>query len=235
VFLAAVMEQRVNIKFCEMPTETYEMFQTAYGDDEALSRSSVFKLFKQFKDGREDLQDNPRSERPLTSRNADTITTVREMVTRDRRWTLRMMSDELNVSKKRIPQILHEDLRKRKICVKFVPHSLRDEQKQRRLTSCQGFIQICQDNLSFLECTVTGDESWVFQYDPETKRQSMQWTSEASRSLKKFRLQKSKIKIMLITFFDKQGVIRKEFVPERQKVNGAFYVEVIGRLLRRIS
>jgi histone-lysine N-methyltransferase SETMAR len=50
-----------------------------------------------------------------------------------------------------------------------------------------------------------------------------------------FRLQKSKIKTKLITFFDKQGVIHKAFVPERQRVNSAFYVEVIGRLLKSIS
>jgi hypothetical protein len=91
------------------------------------------------------------------------------------------------------------------------------------------------DNPSFLDCTVTGDESWVFQYDPETKRQSTQWTSKISPRPKKFRLQNSKIKTMLITFSDKQGVTHKEFVPEGQRVNSAFYVEVIGRLLNRIS
>jgi hypothetical protein len=40
---------------------------------------------------------------------------------------------------------------------------------------------------------------------------------------------------MLITFFGKQGVIHKEFVPEGQTVNSLFYVDVIGRLLKRIS
>jgi hypothetical protein len=49
VFLTAVMERRVNIKFCvklgKTPTETYEMLQTVYGD-EALNRSSVFERFK---------------------------------------------------------------------------------------------------------------------------------------------------------------------------------------------
>jgi hypothetical protein len=35
---------------------------------------------------------------------------------------------------------------------------------------------------------------------------------------------KSKIKTMLMTFFDKQVVIHKEFVPEGQTVNNAFYV-----------
>jgi hypothetical protein len=40
---------------------------------------------------------------------------------------------------------------------------------------------------------------------------------------------------MLITFFDKYDAIHEEFVPEGQTVNSAFYVEVIGRLLKRIS
>jgi transposase len=206
VFLTAVMEQRVNIKFCvkvgKTPAETYEMLQNVYGD-ESSSRSSVFEWFKRFKDGREDHQDDPRSGRPSTSRNADTVENVPEMVTRDRRLALRVMLDELNINKETIRQILHEDLRKRKICAKFVPHSLTDEQKQRRLISCQDFIQTCQDNLSFLDCIVTGDESWVFQYDPNTKRRNMQCSSKPSPSPKKFRLQKSKIKTTLITFFDK--------------------------------
>jgi transposase len=84
VFLTAVMEQRVNIKFCvnlgKKRIETYEMLQTVYGD-EALSRTSVFEWFKRFKDGCEDLQDVPRSGRSSTSRNADTIANAREMLT----------------------------------------------------------------------------------------------------------------------------------------------------------
>jgi hypothetical protein len=53
VFLIAVMEERVNIKFCvklgKTPTETYEMLQTVLRlpqPDVALSRSSVFEWFK---------------------------------------------------------------------------------------------------------------------------------------------------------------------------------------------
>jgi hypothetical protein len=85
------MEQQVNIKFCaqlcKRPTETYDILQTLYGD-EGISHSSVSEWFKQFKGGREDLQDYPRSEGTSTSRNADTIADVHEMVTRDRRLVL---------------------------------------------------------------------------------------------------------------------------------------------------
>jgi hypothetical protein len=33
------------------------------------------------------------------------------------------MSDDLNIKKEMIREILHEDLGKRKICAKFIPHS----------------------------------------------------------------------------------------------------------------
>jgi hypothetical protein len=54
VFLTAVLEQRVNIKFYvkmgKIPTEAYGMLQTGH-DDEALSRSSVFEWVKRLKKG----------------------------------------------------------------------------------------------------------------------------------------------------------------------------------------
>jgi hypothetical protein len=164
------------------------MSQTVYGD-EAIRSSSVFESFERFTDGREDVKNDPRSGRPSASQQVHTIANVLEIVIRDRRLTLIMMSDELDINKELIRQTHHEDLRKRKICTKFVPHSLTDEEKQRRLTSCQDFIQTCQDNPSFLDCIVIGDELWVFQNDPETKRESMQWTSKSSPRPKKFRLQ----------------------------------------------
>ena len=39
---------------------------------------------------------------------------------------------------------------------------------------------------------------------------------------------------MLIVFFDAEGVIHREFVPEGQKVNAEFDVGVLDRLLKRI-
>jgi hypothetical protein len=51
----------------------------------------------------------------------------------------------------------------------------------------------------------------------------------------KISFKKYKLKTMLITFFDKQGVNHKEFLPEGQAVNCAFYVEFIGKFLKRIS
>ncbi|UYV78807.1 hypothetical protein LAZ67_16002854 [Cordylochernes scorpioides] len=51
---------------------------------------------------------------------------------------------------------------------------------------------------------------------------------------KKTRKMPSKIKTMLITFFDSRGIIHKEFVPARQTITGEYYLNVLKRLIARI-
>jgi hypothetical protein len=77
------------------------------------------------------------------------------METQDRRWALRIMANELNISKETIRQILYEGLRNREDFAKFVPYRLTDGQKQRRLTSGQGLIHTCQDSPNFIDCILS--------------------------------------------------------------------------------
>ena len=82
----------------------------------------------------------------------------------------------------------------------------------------------------FLNKIITGDETWCFAYDTETKRQSSEWVDETSPRLKKLKSAKT----MLIFFFDFQGVVHKEFVPEGKSVNAEFYKGVLDSLLKSI-
>jgi hypothetical protein len=88
---------------------------------------------------------------------------------------------------------------------------------------------------NFFNQIIAGDETWCFAYDPETKRQSSEWVGETSPRPKKLKFQRSRIKTMLIFFFDSQGVVHKEFVPEGKTVNAEFYKGVMDRLLKRIQ
>jgi hypothetical protein len=72
---------------------------------------------------------------------------------------------------------------------------------------------------NFFNTVITGDETWCFAYDPETKRHSSEWVGETAPLPKKLKFQKSRIKTMLIIFFDSQGVVHTEFVPEGKIVN----------------
>ena len=79
-------------------------------------------------------------------------------------------------------RILTEDLDMRKVCAKMVAKELTEEQKQRRVTICQDILERQDDILGHV---ITGDETWVYQDDPETKRQSAQWKTANSPTEKK--------------------------------------------------
>jgi hypothetical protein len=146
-----------------------------------------------------------------------------------------MIAESLNVPKSVVLRILKEDLGKRKLCARFVPHSLTPEQKEDRVTSCQDIIAMADADKNFFNKIITGDETWCFACDPETKRQSSEWVGETSPRPKKLKFRKSRIKTMLIIIFDSQGVVHKEFVPEGKTVNAEFYKGVMDHLLSAFS
>ena len=77
------------------------------------------------------------------------------------------------------------------------------------------------------------DESWIYCYDPETKRQSSQWKHAGSPRPKKARQSKSTHKLLMITLFDSTGMIYMHWVPTGQTVNKEYYVEVLREFKKR--
>ncbi|GFU41914.1 HTH_48 domain-containing protein [Nephila pilipes] len=130
--------------------------------------------------------------------------------------------------------IMTEDLKKKKLCARFVPHTLSTEQKEHRIASSEDLIATADEDPNFLKTIVTGDESWCLEYDPETKRQSSKWTSPGKGRPMKVRASKSKTKTMLLVFFDSRGIIHHEFLRQGSTVTGAFYKDVLHRLLKRM-
>jgi len=83
----------------------------------------------------------------------------------------------VNINRETVRKILTEDLDMRKVCEKMTRKELTEEQKQRRVTICQDLLEK-QDHI--LGHVTTGDETWVYQYDPDTKQQSAQWKTANS-------------------------------------------------------
>ncbi|GFX16288.1 uncharacterized protein TNCV_4705411 [Trichonephila clavipes] len=63
-------------------TETFAKLQQAYGDS-VLSRALVFWWFNAFSEGRESIEDEPRSGRPSVSKTAENVVRVRDLVRSD--------------------------------------------------------------------------------------------------------------------------------------------------------
>ena len=78
----------------------------------------------------------------------------------------------------------------------------------------------------FLSKVVTGDETWCYGYDPETKQASSQWKTPNSPKTRKAQQVRSNVKIMLISFFGANGIVHKEFVPPGQTMYQQFYLKM---------
>jgi hypothetical protein len=70
-----------------------------------------------------------------------------------------MTAESLNIPKTEVFLNLKEDLRKRKLCASFVPHSLMLEQREDQVTSCQDITVMANANKNFFNKSIMGHET----------------------------------------------------------------------------
>jgi len=111
------IEQRYVIKFCvklnKSAAETFASLTEAYGDA-TLSRTMVFKWHKAFKGGQKNVEDDPHSGRPSSSTNDQNVEVVQAVMAKDRRLSVRMITEETGLNKNAVHRILTEHLHMQK-------------------------------------------------------------------------------------------------------------------------
>jgi hypothetical protein len=96
--------------------------------------------------------------------------------------------------------------------------------------SLQHLLRHADEREHMLNRIVTGAESCLHHYQPESKRASMQWKHPSSSSTKIFKVTPSAGKVMLTVFWDSQGVLLVHFQKRGENVNSASYCEVMLEL-----
>jgi len=223
-------EQRVCITFCAVlgksAMETLTMIQQAFGD-QTLSHAQVFQWHAWFKTGRKSVDDDEHTGRPTSCTTPETVAQIQELLRQDRRRTIHIIAEEVGVGYGTCQRVLMEELGVHRVTAKFVPRNLTTDQKQQLVNVCTELCQLGSDDETFLSRVITGDESWVYVYNPETKQQSSQWKSPMSPRPKKARRVKNNVKSIIITFFYVKGIVHKEFVPAGQTVNSGFNCDIL--------
>ena len=192
-------EVRTNIKFLVKlgwkGTEIIETLQTVYKDD-ALNKTCVYKWIERCRDDREAVEDDEGRGRPTTSKNNEKVDFVRNLVKEDGRLTVYQIAETVGISVGSAHSILHDDLCLTKLSARWVPKALRPNQLNLRneLTTAI-LLKIEEDEDRFFDRIITGDETWVYQYDPETKQQSKQWLPRGSSGPIKFKSERSVKKV----------------------------------------
>ena len=180
------------------------------------------------------MRDGERCGRSKEVRTLELIGQIKNFMDKDCRISFETISAQFDVSVGTVHTIIREELKMQKICTKFVPRVPREDQKERRCHNSREMVELINLDPAVLDALVTCDESWIYCYDPETKRQSSQWKHAGSPRPKNARQSKSTHKLLMIPFFDSTGMIYMHWVPTGQTVHKEYYVEVLREFRKRI-
>ena len=161
----------------------------------------------------------------MTEKN---VATVKTIIEEDARCTVQEIEELNGIHSSSVLKILHERLGLRKICARWVPHLLTDQQKQSRVRLASQVIEKYDkcDPRRFEEI-VTGDETWIYHFQPDSKAKNKVWvSSEGDRPVIARRCKTSNCMLYAI-FFDLKGPVLQIPVPKGSSVTGKFYRESV--------
>ena len=152
------LEEQYAIKLCfklwKNARETYGMLQTAFGAS-CMNRASVFERHKRFKEGRESVRDDERCGKSKEVRTPELIGQIKSFM--DRRVSIETISAQFDVSVGTVHTIIREELKIQKICAKFVPTVLREDQKEKRCHDSREMVELINSDPAVLDALVTCD------------------------------------------------------------------------------
>lgn len=207
-------------------TECVETLQRTFRDS-APSKATIYRWYSDFQRGRDTLEDEPRSGRPIETVTEEKVAAVKRILKEDNRVTYQSMQHDLGISAHSLNTILNEKLKVKKLSARWIPHMLTQEQKEARVSFCHLMLQKFDNGRSrLIENIVTGDETWLYQFEPERKCQSAQWVFPNERSPTKCRRERSVGKIMIACFFSSSGSVANITLESQKTVTASWYTDV---------
>jgi len=155
----------------------------------------------------------------------------------DRRLKVHEIATEMGISCGSVLNILSEHLGLSKVCARWVPLLLMPVNKSFRVETCSEMLALHAANPDHaLSQIVTGDETWIHHWNPDTKQESMQWKHANSPPPRKFRTLPSAGKIMATIFWDCKGVLLVDYLQWKTIIMcGTYYTEVLRNLCQAVK
>ena len=118
--------------------EIHRRMSIQYGD-RCMSRTQVYEWTENFKNGVNSVEDSPRPRQAFTAVTENNIAAVENVVWEKRRVAVKEVSSLLDISVGSAHHIIHDELKFRKVCARWVPKRLTPEMKERRAMLAKSF------------------------------------------------------------------------------------------------
>lgn len=233
------VEYRAVIKFLtKKGLSSNQILQELQGvyHDEAPSRRTVERWHHEFLHGRISLHDDKHPGRPTSSTSGDNVDAVHRLVLEDPRVRVKVIAETLHISAGSVHSILHDHLQLSKVSARWVPKCLTIFDKQRRVACSRELLHRYErDPCDFEARIITADETWVYDYQPESKQQSKVWVRRGSAPPVKFKATRSTGKTLLTVYWDCQGIVMVDYLQRGRTMTGEYYAELLRRLREAVK
>ena len=198
-----------------------------------VSYRTVLRWIARFRSGQESLKDNAKSGRPKTSSTKVNVENIKEILMKDGRYTMRQIACLVGISLARAHHIVKYVLKMKKICARWIPHILTNEQKQTRVRVAKRLLKMFPKfDKKKMANIVTGDETWVYFFEPHRKAANKIWAvKHLKRPCIARRVQSAK-KVLYAIFFDIKGHVIQIVVPKGRGITGKFYKNCVLKKLK---
>ncbi|UYV69288.1 hypothetical protein LAZ67_6003126 [Cordylochernes scorpioides] len=166
----------------ELISKTIEMAEK-YEAEEPIDDDTLFKELLGEKKIMPNLKLAEFLLKMILGKNAQNVQKITDLIKENPRTTLLELEQDTGISKTTIGRIVTKDLKLKKTPAKFIPRFLTNEQNLCRLATCENMLEMTRTDPEWKDKIITGDETWVYDYDPETKRQYAEWRGQAGETL----------------------------------------------------
>lgn len=192
----------------------------------AVSNATAWRWFDRFRNKDFSLQDEPKSGRPMEidlSQLRQAIESEPTQTTRDVASTLGCTHGAVRYHFKRLCFVSKLG--------DWTPHDLSPVQLQKRVEACQQLLS-SHRTFNWLDNLITGDEKWVLYANVQRKRQ---WLPQHKKPAPTPKPGLHPQKRMISVWWDVQGVLYWELLPEKTTINGTSYCVQLAKLAAQVE
>ena len=216
------------------PTDVHQTINNVLGQN-TVAYSTVTRWIREFRRGRQSLEDDHTSARPTTVTTLENAAIVEKIIRAEPSITFRELEDRSGIARTTLQRICENHLGVKKKLSRFVPHALTTEQKERRLEICRQNLNLWKEGWdNTIAKIVTGDEVYVHYYEPKLPHETKIFVFEDAIPPDVVKKEKSVGKILYAVFFTSSGQVDAVKLEGQKSVTALWYTtKCLPRVLEK--
>ena len=191
----------------------------------APSLRTVYRWIQHSKTREGVVEDMQRVGRPRTGISPPNVDQVHRLIEENPQISLDHLQERTKLCRGTLVNIIHHQLKMRKLLARWIPHDLNPTQKLKRLEYCKKNLKLFDEGQMRLCDIVTGDESWIYHRKIQKKSLNKEWVGPDGTPGTVVKRNQFEKKSMICVFFKSNGHVLVDVLEANKTINNIYYID----------